>query len=112
LAERFAAIVDCIERLLAEQAYRLSKPLAEPFAGWRSARYGADRIVFGVDEDKTVMVIGRIGHPRGRLQAVAQSALRSPAGRARDLFAWCPDVVVAGGCFEPVLGVAGRTEVS
>ncbi len=62
LAERFAAIVDCIERLLAEQAYRLSKPLAEPFAGWRSARYGADRIVFGVDEDKTVMVIGRIGH--------------------------------------------------
>ena len=62
LAERFAAaIVDCIERLLAEQAYRLSEPLAEPFAGWRSARYGADR-VFGGDEDKTVMVIGRRGH--------------------------------------------------
>jgi len=61
--ERFAAaIVNYIERLRAEQPYRLSKPLAEPFAGWRSARYGAYRIVFEVDEDKTVMVIRRIGH--------------------------------------------------
>jgi mRNA-degrading endonuclease RelE of RelBE toxin-antitoxin system len=61
--ERCAADrINRIERLLAEQPYRLSKPLAGPFAGWRSARYGAYRIVFEVSEEKAVVVIRRIGH--------------------------------------------------
>jgi mRNA-degrading endonuclease RelE of RelBE toxin-antitoxin system len=61
--ERFAAgIVTHVERVPAEQPYRTSKPLGGPFAGWRSARYGAYRIVFEVDDAKTAIVVRRLGH--------------------------------------------------
>lgn len=63
LSNKFAAaIVEFVTGPLAENPYRLSKPLHAELAAWRSARRGDYRVILQIDDDKHLVRIGRIEH--------------------------------------------------
>jgi mRNA-degrading endonuclease RelE of RelBE toxin-antitoxin system len=57
-----AACVEFMFTTLAENPYRVSKPLFRELAGQRSARRGSYRVVFRVTEDKRLIEVLRVGH--------------------------------------------------
>ncbi|TLM82328.1 MAG: type II toxin-antitoxin system RelE/ParE family toxin [Actinobacteria bacterium] len=56
-----AAIVEFLVGPLLENPYRVGKPLALDLTGYHSARRGAYRIVYRIEEPATVVVV-RIDH--------------------------------------------------
>ncbi|GAA1250439.1 type II toxin-antitoxin system mRNA interferase RelE [Janibacter melonis] len=63
LPEKIAvAVLEFVTGTLPINPHRLSKPLHEPFDGWRSARRGDYRVVFEIKDDDHVLHVGRIEH--------------------------------------------------
>ena len=63
LPERSAvAIVEFMLGALIENPYRVGGPLQRELAGLRSARRGAYRIVYGIDDDGSAVIVHRIDH--------------------------------------------------
>jgi mRNA interferase RelE/StbE len=57
-----AAVVGfCFGRLVADP-YRVGHALQRELAGWHSARVGAYRIVYWVDEEDRVVTVDRVDH--------------------------------------------------
>lgn len=56
------AVVEFVTGALAENPIRLSKPLQNEFAGYRSARRGDYRVLIRVDESAKAALIVRIDH--------------------------------------------------
>lgn len=56
------AVVEFIARPLAENPYRISKPLRNELEGTRSARRGDYRVLFRIDEPRHTIVILDIHH--------------------------------------------------
>lgn len=57
-----AAIVEFVTGALAENPYRLSKPLVNELAGMRTARRGDYRVIFSLDDGQHRIYIHRIDH--------------------------------------------------
>lgn len=57
-----AAIVEFITVPLADNPVRLSKPLTNDLAGYRSARRGDYRVVIRIDDDNRSVLVIRIDH--------------------------------------------------
>lgn len=57
-----AAIVELMLGALVEEPYRLGGPLQRELAGMRSARRGAYRILYEIDEERSVVVVHRSDH--------------------------------------------------
>ena len=57
-----AAIVEFMIGPLCEEPERVGKPLQRELAGYRSARRGAYRIVYRLDEDTDAVRVVRIEH--------------------------------------------------
>lgn len=57
-----AAIVEFITGALADNPYRLSKPLTNELLGLRTARRGDYRVLFTLDIEDHIMYIHRIDH--------------------------------------------------
>lgn len=61
LPEKIAtACVEFIYGPLAENPQRVGKPLLAPLAGQHSARRGSYRVVYRIDEDRSVVRINRV----------------------------------------------------
>ncbi|WP_426979688.1 type II toxin-antitoxin system RelE family toxin [Pseudarthrobacter sp. O4] len=56
------AIVEFITGVLADDPYRLSKPLTNELLGLRTARRGDYRVLFTLDVEDHIMYIHRIDH--------------------------------------------------
>jgi mRNA interferase RelE/StbE len=57
-----AAIVEFVTGVLADNPYRLSKPLTNELLGMRSARRGDYRVLFTLDVEKHILYVHRIEH--------------------------------------------------
>lgn len=57
-----AAIVELITGALADDPYRLSKPLRGELADYRSARRGDYRVLIRIDDSEHVVLVVRVGH--------------------------------------------------
>jgi mRNA interferase RelE/StbE len=57
-----AAVTEFITGPLAENPYRLSKPLRRELASYRAARRGDYRVLFRVDDSAHVIVIVAVNH--------------------------------------------------
>lgn len=57
-----AAIVEFVTVTLPGNPYRMSKPLQGDLEGYYSARRGDYRVLFSLDEDRRVLLVGRIAH--------------------------------------------------
>jgi mRNA interferase RelE/StbE len=57
-----AAIVEFMTGPLRENPQRLGKPLVLDFAGYYSARRGAYRVIYRIDEAGSAIVVVRIDH--------------------------------------------------
>ena len=57
-----AAVVEFVTGPLLEEPERVGKPLTRQLAGYWSARRGAYRVVYTVDEDETLVTVVRIEH--------------------------------------------------
>ena len=57
-----AAVVEFITGPLLEQPTRVGKPLTRQLSGYWSARRGAYRVVYAVDEEIKVVLVVRIEH--------------------------------------------------
>lgn len=55
------AVLAFIEGPLAENPYRVGKPLGPPLEGLHSARRGDYRIIYRIDDDTIVITIVQIG---------------------------------------------------
>jgi mRNA-degrading endonuclease RelE of RelBE toxin-antitoxin system len=57
-----AAVVEFLTGPLLEQPRRVGKPLVRQLAGYWSARRGAYRVVYTVDEESRLVLVVRIEH--------------------------------------------------
>jgi mRNA interferase RelE/StbE len=57
-----AAVVEFLIGPLLEEPRRVGKPLARQLAGYWSARRGAYRIVYAIDEANSLVLVVRIEH--------------------------------------------------
>lgn len=57
-----AAIVEFVTGVLADNPYRLSKPLSNELLGLRTARRGDYRVLFTLDVEEHILYIHRIEH--------------------------------------------------
>ncbi|MEO6794835.1 MAG: type II toxin-antitoxin system RelE/ParE family toxin [Mycobacterium sp.] len=57
-----AAIVEFITGALADNPRRLSKPLRDQLADYRSARRGDYRVLLSIDEERRVVIVVGIRH--------------------------------------------------
>lgn len=57
-----AAIVEFVTGVLADNPYRLSKPLTSELLGLRTARRGDYRVLFSLDLEEHSMYVHRIEH--------------------------------------------------
>lgn len=57
-----AAIVEFVTGVLADNPYRLSKPLTNEMLGLRTARRGDYRVLFSLDIEEHIMYVHRIEH--------------------------------------------------
>lgn len=57
-----AACLEFIAGPLAADPYRLGKPLQRELAGYRSARRGAYRVVYEIDDSAHTVIVARIDH--------------------------------------------------
>jgi len=57
-----AAVVEFITGALVEQPRRVGKPLSRQLSGYWSARRGAYRVVYAVDDDANLVLVVRIEH--------------------------------------------------
>lgn len=57
-----AAIVEFITGPLLDNPHRVGKPLMLELAGYRSARRGAYRVVYRIDENDHSVIVVRIDH--------------------------------------------------
>ena len=57
-----AAIVEFMTGPLLEEPMRVGKPLLRQLSGYRSARRGAYRVVYAVDETTQLVLVVRIDH--------------------------------------------------
>jgi mRNA interferase RelE/StbE len=63
LPERVAAaVVEFLTGPLVGEPRRVGKPLVRQLAGYWSARRGAYRVVYAIDEEQSVVVVVRIEH--------------------------------------------------
>jgi mRNA-degrading endonuclease RelE of RelBE toxin-antitoxin system len=63
LPDRIAtAVVEFVTGALVENPARLSKPLRNEFAGYRSARRGDYRVLIRIDECARALLIVRVDH--------------------------------------------------
>ncbi len=58
------AIWEFLTGPLAENPRRLGKPLSGHLSGYYSARRGAYRVVYGINEDRPLITVLRIDHRR------------------------------------------------
>jgi mRNA interferase RelE/StbE len=58
------AVLATIYESIAEDPYRVSKPLQRPLAAFRITRRGEYRVIFTIDEDAQVVRIHRVAHRR------------------------------------------------
>lgn len=56
------AMVEFITGTLPTNPHRLSKPLRYELEGWRSARRGDYRVTFAIDEERRLLIVGRVEH--------------------------------------------------
>jgi mRNA interferase RelE/StbE len=56
------AVSEFLTGPLVDNPHRVGKPLARELAGYRSARRGAYRVVYRIDEDAHVVHVVRIDH--------------------------------------------------
>lgn len=56
-----AVVEFCFGRLIANP-HRVGHPLGRELEGWHSARVGAYRVVYWIDEDERVLYIDRVDH--------------------------------------------------
>ncbi|WP_066946921.1 type II toxin-antitoxin system RelE family toxin [Microtetraspora fusca] len=64
LPEGVAAAWELITRAIAQEPWRVGKPLQEPYDGVHVARRGTYRVVYRIDEDKHTVTIQAIKHRR------------------------------------------------
>lgn len=57
-----AAVTEFLTGALLENPYRVGKPLAREFGGYHSARRGAYRVVYRIDQTERVVHVVRIDH--------------------------------------------------
>jgi mRNA-degrading endonuclease RelE of RelBE toxin-antitoxin system len=57
-----AAIVEFVTGVLADNHYRLSKPLTNELLGMRTARRGDYRVLFTLDVEEHILYVHRIEH--------------------------------------------------
>jgi mRNA interferase RelE/StbE len=57
-----AAVVEFITGTLLEERRRVGKPLSRQLSGYWSARRGAYRVVYAVDDDAMLVLVVRIEH--------------------------------------------------
>jgi mRNA interferase RelE/StbE len=57
-----AAIVEFVTGVLADNPYRLSKPLTNELPGMRTARRGDYRVLFTLDVEEHILYVHRIEH--------------------------------------------------
>ncbi|MEE2568985.1 type II toxin-antitoxin system RelE/ParE family toxin [Pseudarthrobacter sp. J64] len=57
-----AAVVEFVTGVLADNPYRLSKPLTNELSGLRTARRGDYRVLFELDVDGHILYVHRIDH--------------------------------------------------
>jgi mRNA interferase RelE/StbE len=57
-----AAIVEFVTGVLADNPYRLSKPLTNELLGLRTARRGDYRVLFTLDVEEHILYVHRIEH--------------------------------------------------
>lgn len=57
-----AAIVEFLTGPLLENPARVGKPLTPELHGYRSARRGAYRVVYRIDDEERVVVVVRVEH--------------------------------------------------
>jgi mRNA interferase RelE/StbE len=57
-----AAIVEFMTGSLLDEPARAGKPLTRQLAGYRSARRGAYRVVYALDEEAGLVLVVRIDH--------------------------------------------------
>ena len=57
-----AAIVEFVTGVLADNPYRLSKPLTSELLGLRTARRGDYRVLFTLDLEEHILYVHRIEH--------------------------------------------------
>jgi mRNA interferase RelE/StbE len=56
------AVVDFLYGALAEDPYRVGKPLRLELEGYRSARRGQYRVVYSIHDDQVLVRVVRISH--------------------------------------------------
>jgi mRNA interferase RelE/StbE len=59
-----AAAWELITGAIAQEPWRVGKPLDEPYEGFHVARRGTYRVVFRINEDKRTVTIQTIKHRR------------------------------------------------
>jgi mRNA interferase RelE/StbE len=57
-----AAVVEFLTGPLLQEPRRVGKPLTRQLAGYWSARRGAYRVVYAIDEEKSLVLVVRIEH--------------------------------------------------
>ncbi|RCW43649.1 mRNA-degrading endonuclease RelE of RelBE toxin-antitoxin system [Halopolyspora algeriensis] len=57
-----AAVIELVTGALAQQPYRVGKPLKEPFEGMWSARRATYRVLYRVDDQQRIVVIESVQH--------------------------------------------------
>ncbi len=57
-----AAVVEFLTGLLLEEPRRVGKPLVRQLAGYWSARRGAYRVVYAIDDANSLVLVVRIEH--------------------------------------------------
>ncbi len=57
-----AAVVEFLTGPLVREPKRVGKPLLRPLAGFWSARRGAYRVVYAIDEESRLVLVVRISH--------------------------------------------------
>ncbi len=58
------AVVEFAYGALAQDPHRVGKPLRGELAGWWSARRGAYRVLYAINDDDVVITVIRIDHRR------------------------------------------------
>jgi mRNA interferase RelE/StbE len=56
------AIIEFVTGPLAEDPWRLSKPLSNDLAAYRGARRGDYHVILRIDEDAYTVLVSRVGH--------------------------------------------------
>jgi mRNA interferase RelE/StbE len=57
-----AAVVEFLTGALLESPKRVGRPLVRQLAGYWSARRGAYRVIYAIDEDSSLVLVVRIEH--------------------------------------------------